>query len=479
MSGSRRLPRSASADWRPADGRPDRPEGPARLKLTELVAGEARRAPVEEEDETILREDFSRGLDGWRAASNAERPLEGNTGTLGVHTQEGEPGLKLSSSGGVLYRVVPVEPATCYEFSARVLARGLEPTAVPFFGATTYLAELTRIGSPEELFGRGVDAHIHRRHLFDSVHGEEGEVELRRLLRTGAETRALLVSMVLGFGSEDLAPGQGGALWFHDVRLVRRPMHAFWEARAAEALADFAVGAGELGGWRAERLVRGLLGAEVRPSILCLPGDTVRFRLPVPHGESPRLETGVGPWERALLPGADGTQAFVLRVDGAEAWRLEPPPAGSLGSARWRDERIDLGPWAGREVELELSVEGGMPGLFGAPQLVAGGRGEAGPNLLLISIDTLRADHLGCYGAGGDPTPNLDRLASEGVRFAEMTGQAPYTLPGHASMLSGQFPRCTACNARPRRCRWSARRCWLASWAPRATAPRPSPAAAS
>jgi len=60
-------------------------------------------------------------------------------------------------------------------------------------------------------------------------------------------------------------------------------------------------------------------------------------------------------------------------------------------------------------------------------------------NILLISIDTLRADALGCYG-GPAATPALDRLASEGVRFDFAHAHAVLTLPSHASILTGQFP---------------------------------------
>jgi arylsulfatase A-like enzyme/Flp pilus assembly protein TadD len=61
-------------------------------------------------------------------------------------------------------------------------------------------------------------------------------------------------------------------------------------------------------------------------------------------------------------------------------------------------------------------------------------------NLLLITIDTLRADRLGCYGYAAARTPNLDRLAAEGVRFDAAIAPAPITLPSHASLLTGRYP---------------------------------------
>lgn len=62
------------------------------------------------------------------------------------------------------------------------------------------------------------------------------------------------------------------------------------------------------------------------------------------------------------------------------------------------------------------------------------------PNVLLVTIDTLRADRLGSYGARFDATPSLDRLAARGARFATAIAHAPLTAPSHASILTGLLP---------------------------------------
>ena len=62
------------------------------------------------------------------------------------------------------------------------------------------------------------------------------------------------------------------------------------------------------------------------------------------------------------------------------------------------------------------------------------------PCILLITMDTTRADHLGCYGYAGAKTPNLDALAKEGVMFTRAYCQTPMTLPSHASILTGLYP---------------------------------------
>ncbi len=63
-----------------------------------------------------------------------------------------------------------------------------------------------------------------------------------------------------------------------------------------------------------------------------------------------------------------------------------------------------------------------------------------GTSLLLITLDTTRADHLGCYGAKGAVTPALDGLAAKGARFGGAHAHVPLTLPSHANLLTGDLP---------------------------------------
>ncbi len=60
--------------------------------------------------------------------------------------------------------------------------------------------------------------------------------------------------------------------------------------------------------------------------------------------------------------------------------------------------------------------------------------------IVLVSVDTLRADHVGCYGAPYARTPQLDTIAAQGVRFAAAFSPVPLTLPAHATLLSGRDP---------------------------------------
>ena len=65
---------------------------------------------------------------------------------------------------------------------------------------------------------------------------------------------------------------------------------------------------------------------------------------------------------------------------------------------------------------------------------------KSAPNVVLITIDTLRADHLGCYGYKQIKTPNIDGLAADSSRFERAYTVVPVTLPSHTAMLTGTYP---------------------------------------
>ncbi|HEV7731342.1 MAG TPA: sulfatase-like hydrolase/transferase [Candidatus Binatia bacterium] len=82
-------------------------------------------------------------------------------------------------------------------------------------------------------------------------------------------------------------------------------------------------------------------------------------------------------------------------------------------------------------------------GVVLAALVVAGGCATPGADydVLLVTLDTTRADHLGCYGDADARTPVLDGIAARGVRFADAVTVAPVTLPAHSSIMTGLEPR--------------------------------------
>ncbi|HEY2797642.1 MAG TPA: sulfatase-like hydrolase/transferase [Thermoanaerobaculia bacterium] len=85
-----------------------------------------------------------------------------------------------------------------------------------------------------------------------------------------------------------------------------------------------------------------------------------------------------------------------------------------------------------------------VAGLFLLVAVLAGCRRASGvperPNVLLVTIDTIRADHVGAYGGAQGATPGIDAFAREGVVFEQAIAAAPLTLPSHVTLLSGFLP---------------------------------------
>ena len=66
--------------------------------------------------------------------------------------------------------------------------------------------------------------------------------------------------------------------------------------------------------------------------------------------------------------------------------------------------------------------------------------GRDAPNIIVVLLDTLRADHLSCYGAANPTTPHLDRIAARGTLFEKAISAAAWTPPAHASLFTGTYP---------------------------------------
>lgn len=159
----------------------------------------------------------------------------------------------------------------------------------------------------------------------------------------------------------------------------------------------------------------------------------ITFTVP---GSGARLGFATG----TLTGAAPGRFSVELDAGGGPEAILSAPVARA--GEGWLSEWADLSRYAGREVTLRIRVETEDPKaihLIGAPMVFAADE-EPRPNVLLIMVDTLRADHLSGYGHHRNTSPHLDRLARQGMLFTAAAAPASWTIPSVAATLTGRYP---------------------------------------
>lgn len=210
----------------------------------------------------------------------------------------------------------------------------------------------------------------------------------------------------------------------------------------------------------AERLRHGLdrsvtLRQTTRP---VLPPGAAALAVTIPPDARLRFSCGVMPYAWREAP---SERRFHFRIrfipgsgDAGEAIELFTAvlaPKPRRIHRRWVDRDLPLDRLAGRTGRLVFesaagvrkAADWGAPwsgGVWGSPLLSGPGgtRADRPPNLVLISLDTLRADRLGSYGHHRRTTPQIDRrLVGRGVQLAFARSSAPWTLPAHVSLMTG------------------------------------------
>ncbi|HYG61687.1 MAG TPA: sulfatase-like hydrolase/transferase, partial [Thermoanaerobaculia bacterium] len=169
-----------------------------------------------------------------------------------------------------------------------------------------------------------------------------------------------------------------------------------------------------------------------------------------------RLELGASPYFAFTplpAPGRSCPCAYRVAVrDGAgelsELRRIEMEPGAEPGTAAApATVYVDLARYAGRQVELVLALEGpqGASALWGSPAVYDRGRPASPPrdrerpNVLILGLDTLRADALGAYGRVPSVTPAMDRLAGESDVWLEAFSCFNVTNPSFVSLMTGLY----------------------------------------
>jgi arylsulfatase A-like enzyme len=196
-------------------------------------------------------------------------------------------------------------------------------------------------------------------------------------------------------------------------------------------------------------------GAEVAISAIAyeLPAPGKRwFTRPLEIGKGAVLEVGLAIHDVAAMAGASPADfRLVARTAGGVEHELLHRLVAPTQPPAWQDERVELADLAGQKVQFSFestarpraddrSPEAFTFAIWGAPRILEPRRVDGRYDLVLVSLDTLRADVVGAEVNGERLTPELDALAAEGSSFADVMTTYPSTSAAHMSLFTSTYP---------------------------------------
>lgn len=351
-------------------------------------------------------------LSDWESKRKDRGPLslvaEGASGTQALQIAAGDDARTLPA----VHRRISVEPGTLYRLSVQVRTEGLGAPGRNSQGATLTLSERTKSGV------------MLTHDTQPRVRGDTPWRTLSTTFETTQDTRRIDVRLSPGTGKTE------GRVLFDDVTLDR-----------LDPLAEL----GRLPAWTEharptpDPAVKGVtVGPDFRPAIVHVTPASWGFGVDVPDGGATlRFSWALGDGSQ------DKTQvcfsvAWADRHVGDDLWNT--CERGAAGR-RWTDVAVPLA----QDGTLVFRAESSQPdrvgqALWGDVRVETPPTGDR-PNVAVIVLDTLRADHLGAYGYDANPTsPALDAFAERAVRFSQARSPSPWTAPSLGTVVTGRRP---------------------------------------
>ncbi len=188
----------------------------------------------------------------------------------------------------------------------------------------------------------------------------------------------------------------------------------------------------------------------MRETCEALMGTQAPWTLTVPP--SAVLETRLGLYPRSYKECNSDGFGFRIHIEMADGTRKtiweKVYDADTMKGLYWQWElvRLNLSTHAGQKVRIHLEVDNlatsaGDYAFWGNPMVFSSTPKDESTPVILISCDTLRADHLSCYGYDRPTSPHIDQFADDAVLFENAITQWGYTLPAHITMLTGLYPK--------------------------------------
>jgi arylsulfatase A-like enzyme len=366
---------------------------------------------------------FEDGEGGWWV-----RTYRGNSrgGRTTDSARSGTHGFCVESAGGPTDSDaqihLDVEPSTDYRLEGYLRSSDLEPANARIYGGF-YLGEFSYRTTDE------TDAN-------DPVRWHPGLPKLRGTtrdwqkvtydFRTTPRTKMIRLAVSLGNWG-----GSTGRICFDDVRL----------AKPNKTERSPSGGGAEVGVFE--------IGNELKRGLVAHPRSEIRYALRPPADAHLSFE---------IATTAESGDGVVFRVEVRDGERTDTlfsrhaQPASRLVPPRSYAAEVSLAPYAGRPIEIVFRTEPSVSGedfdgdraYWIDPSIHVARDAEARraePNVFLVTVDTLRADHLRCYGYSRDTSPALDRFAAHSILFENAFTTIPRTTPALASMLTGLYPR--------------------------------------
>ncbi len=317
---------------------------------------------------------------------------------------------------------VAVRPDTTYRLEAKLRAYDLSPETADVYG-TIFLGEFDYLRADNRDENDATRWHKELPRLAGTSEGWDG---FRYEFRTQTETRMLLIAASLGNWGR-----ASGRLCVDELRLV--------EVTPPER------------GDPSTLVQQTLIAGELRRALRAGPPSVYRAALRVP--ERGRLRFAIAVAGIGMPDAADGIRFEVELASRGELHRLYTRHAAR--GEGWIEADVSLEAYAGREVEIFFKTAQSQRGLrplppsgdqavWAHPKIWAP-RGDEDrrifPDVILITVDTLRADHLGCYGYPKNTSPSIDALAADGILFENAFTTVPRTTPALASLMTGDYPR--------------------------------------
>jgi len=341
---------------------------------------------------------------------------------------------------------IAVQPGALYRAEVWIRADALALPS-PETGATllAYGLALGRDAGPD------ADARLDERGFFSNHAIALDEVEpgnattgttgwTRETITVQTSQRVDHVLLTLAMHGPQAAGARTGAVRFDDLRLfeIVPPISAL------PPLAEHFTGDAHALKKKARLVESTADGDEVtRNAILTAAPGKIAFEARVPEGA--RLAFAYAVPQRAWTD--EGGVAFAIEVSARgrteRVFESTLRPGAEPDDRAWRTASADLAAFGGRGATITFIAarEGSATpsaGLWGEP-VIYGAKGPA-PSILLVSIDTLRPDRLGCYGSPRRVSPEVDRFATTATIFETCVSASSWTLPAHASMFTGVTP---------------------------------------